>query len=160
MPNYAFLIKARLKSPRKSLFCWFDSKSDSRAEREIMNILEDNDIESGRGADHQLPVRTDFPVFNDLPEESALDDTWCDRYELPAGGKTWQKIIVAAPAPSAQIATAAPAAVKDTPAPQDETSAPPAKRHIVTVAAQDATFVQRVLGAWLYGPFTEIYTDQ
>ncbi|EMX2132670.1 3'-5' exoribonuclease [Citrobacter werkmanii] len=91
MLTYAYLIKAKAKATEaKNLFCWFSAKSDSRAEREILNILEDNDIAVGRGADYQLPVRTNWFVVNDLPEESTLDDTWCDRYELAEDQQTWQ----------------------------------------------------------------------
>lgn len=93
---YAYLIKSRKNSGKPNLFTWFDSKSDSRADREVMNILEDAEIETGRGADHQLPVRTDVPVFDDLPKEGVLDDTWCDRYELAEDAKTWQKIVAVA----------------------------------------------------------------
>ncbi|WP_213238860.1 exonuclease [Citrobacter braakii] len=91
MLTYAYLIKAKVKATEaKNLFCWFSAKSDSRAEREILNILEDNDIAVGRGADYQLPVRTNWFVVDDLPEESTLDDTWCDRYELAEDQQTWQ----------------------------------------------------------------------
>ena len=91
MLTYAYLIKAKAKATEaKNLFCWFSAKSDSRAEREILNILEDNDITVGRGADYQLPVRTNWFVVDDLPEESTLDDTWCDRYELAEDQQTWQ----------------------------------------------------------------------
>ena len=91
MLTYAYLIKAKAKATEaKNLFCWFSAKSDSRAEREILNILEDNDIAVGRGADYQLPVRTNWFVVDDLPEESKLDDTWCDRYELAEDQQTWQ----------------------------------------------------------------------
>ncbi|MFS3466879.1 3'-5' exoribonuclease domain-containing protein [Citrobacter freundii] len=91
MLTYAYLIKAKAKATEaKNLFCWFSAKSDSRAEREILNILEDNDIAVGRGADYQLPVRTNWFVVDDLPEESTLDDTWCDRYELAEDQQTWQ----------------------------------------------------------------------
>lgn len=91
MLTYAYLIKAKAKATEaKNLFCWFSAKSDSRAEREILNILEDNDIAVGRGADYQLPVRTNWFVVDDLPEESILDDTWCDRYELAEDQQTWQ----------------------------------------------------------------------
>lgn len=94
MNNYAYLIKAKAKATEaKSYFCWFSAKSDSRAEREILNILEDAGINVGRGADHQLPIRTHWFIVDDLPEESVLDDTWCDRYELGGeDGITWQKI--------------------------------------------------------------------
>ncbi|EPR9701393.1 3'-5' exoribonuclease domain-containing protein [Citrobacter freundii] len=91
MLTYAYLIKAKAKAiEAKNLFCWFSAKSDSRAEREILNILEDNGIAVGRGADYQLPVRTNWFVVDDLPEESTLDDTWCDRYELAEDQQTWQ----------------------------------------------------------------------
>ena len=98
MNNYAYLIKAKAKATEaKSLFCWFSAKSDSRAEREILNILEDEGITVGRAADHQLPIRTNFPVLDDLPEESVLDSTWCDRYQLD-DKNCWQKIEVTQPA--------------------------------------------------------------
>lgn len=96
MNNYAYLIKAKAKATEaKSIFCWFSAKSDSRADREILNILEDEGITVGRAADHQLPIRTNFPVLDDLPVESVLDDTWCDRYQLD-GNNCWQKIVVEA----------------------------------------------------------------
>ena len=96
MNNYAYLIKAKAKATEaKSIFCWFSAKSDSRADREILNILEDEGITVGRAADHQLPIRTNFPVLDDLPVESVLDDTWCDRYQLD-DNNCWQKIVVEA----------------------------------------------------------------
>ncbi|HCD6201403.1 TPA: 3'-5' exoribonuclease, partial [Klebsiella pneumoniae] len=83
----------------KSLFCWFSAKSDSRAERKILDILEDAEINVGRGASHQLPIRTNWLIVDDLPEEGVLDDTWCDRYELGGeDGLTWQKIVAPAAA--------------------------------------------------------------
>ncbi|STW23567.1 exodeoxyribonuclease VIII [Klebsiella variicola] len=64
MNNYPYLIKAKAKANEaKSLFCWFSAKSDSRAERKILDILEDAEINVGRGrqpsaADpHQLAHR-------------------------------------------------------------------------------------------------------
>ncbi|MCW2484947.1 hypothetical protein J5069_03445 [Candidatus Symbiopectobacterium sp. NZEC127] len=92
MNTYAFLIKARAKSDKKSLFCWLSAKSYLRAERDIANIIEDAEIEIGRGADYNLPIRTDWFVVDDLPEEGKLDDTWCDRYELNDDGKSWRHI--------------------------------------------------------------------
>ena len=96
MNTYAFLIKAKAKSGEKNLFCWLSAKSDSRAQREIENILEDAEIETGRGANYQLPVRTNWLVVDDLPAERVLDDTWCDRYELGEDGKSWNQISKAA----------------------------------------------------------------
>lgn len=92
MNTYAFLIKAKAKSEAKNLFCWLSAKSDSRAQREIENILEDAEIETGRGADYQLPIRTNWLVVDDLPAERALDDTWCDRYQLAEDGMSWNQI--------------------------------------------------------------------
>lgn len=107
MNNYPYLIKAKAKANEaKSLFCWFSAKSDSRAERKILDILEDAEINVGRGASHQLPIRTNWLIVDDLPEESVLDDTWCDRYELGGeDGLTWQKIVApsaAEPQPSSK----------------------------------------------------------
>ncbi|HBQ5581400.1 exodeoxyribonuclease VIII [Klebsiella pneumoniae] len=102
MNNYPYLIKAKAKAKAneaKSLFCWFSAKSDSRAERKILDILEDAEINVGRGASHQLPIRTNWLIVDDLPEEGVLDDTWCDRYELGGeDGLTWQKIVAPAAA--------------------------------------------------------------
>ncbi|CDL21095.1 TPA: exonuclease [Klebsiella pneumoniae] len=100
MNNYPYLIKAKAKANEaKSLFCWFSAKSDSRAERKILDILEDAEINVGRGASHQLPIPTNWLIVDDLPEEGVLDDTWCDRYELGGeDGLTWQKIVAPAAA--------------------------------------------------------------
>ena len=100
MNNYPYLIKAKAKANEaKSIFCWFSAKSDSRAERKILDILEDAEINVGRGASHQLPIRTNWLIVDDLPEEGVLDDTWCDRYELGGeDGLTWQKIVAPAAA--------------------------------------------------------------
>ena len=93
MNTYAFVIKAKAKSEKKNLFCWLSAKSDSRAEREILNILDDADITVGRGADYQLPQRTDWHVADDLPEEGVLDNTWCDRYTLGEDGRSWSPVL-------------------------------------------------------------------
>ncbi|MDD1884090.1 exonuclease [Klebsiella pneumoniae] len=100
MNNYPYLIKAKAKANEaKSLFCWFSAKSDSRAERKILDILEDAEINVGHGASHQLPIRTNWLIVDDLPEEGVLDNTWCDRYELGGeDGLTWQKIVAPAAA--------------------------------------------------------------
>lgn len=149
MNNYAFIIKAKAKSDKKSLFCWFSAKSDSRAEREILNILDDAEIETGRGADYLLPVRTNWHVVDDLPEEGVIDDTWCDRYQLCEDGLTWQQI----PTPPQSInihddrATVAAAQAVQTGTQPQQPSA---------VTFEQATFTQRVLGAWLYSEFTAL----
>lgn len=108
MNNYAYLVKAKAKAAdAKHLFCWFSAKSDSRAEREIANILEDAEIETGRGADYLQPVRTHWHVVDDLPKEGVLDPTWCDRYELDEDGRSWNLITKEPPAlPPAEATTA------------------------------------------------------
>ncbi|MCA6998177.1 RecE family exodeoxyribonuclease [Dickeya solani] len=162
MNTYAFIIKAKAKSDKKSLFCWFSAKSDSRAEREILNILDDAEIETGRGADYLLPVRTNWHVVDDLPEEGVIDDTWCDRYELGEDGLTWQQI----PTPPQSVnihddrATVAAAQVEH-PGAQlaqdtEQTGTQPAAQQPSAVTFEQATFTQRVLGAWLYSEFTAL----
>lgn len=91
------LIKAAKKTSKPNGVFWFSAKTEARAKLQAQVILEDAGIEVGRGHDYQLPVLTDFPVFDDLPEEGVIDFTFCDRYELADGGKTWQKIAAAEP---------------------------------------------------------------
>ncbi|WP_313486723.1 RecE family exodeoxyribonuclease [Atlantibacter hermannii] len=151
MNTYAFLIKAKAKSEAKSLFCWFSAKSDSRAEREILNKLDDAEIEVGRGADYQLPARTNWLVVDDLPAEGVLDDTWCDRYELAEDGMSWNQI--AKPASSVNI--------QDERAQLEETAGDNESGLQERAAShQSYTFEQRVLGTWLFGLFDELSTEQ
>lgn len=83
------LIKASQKSKKPNGIFWFTAKTEARAKLQAQVILEDAEIEVGRGHDYQLPVLTDFPVVNDLPEEGVVDFTWCERYELQEDGRTW-----------------------------------------------------------------------
>ncbi|MDU7198601.1 exonuclease [Phytobacter diazotrophicus] len=129
MQTYAFLIKAKAKATdAKHLFCWLSAKSDSRAEREIANILEDAEIETGRGAPYLQPVRTDWPVVDDLPEEGKLDNTWCDRYELNEDGRSWK--LISRPAPEPELTTSevttslVPVAKEELPTTSDEANVP------------------------------------
>ncbi|WP_423221008.1 3'-5' exoribonuclease domain-containing protein [Enterobacter ludwigii] len=82
-------IKATQKSGKEDAVIWFTAKSEARANLQLDVELEDAGIETGRGKDYSKPVRTDFPVYNDLPEESTVDYTWCKRYELQDDGRTW-----------------------------------------------------------------------
>lgn len=77
------------KSGKEDAVIWFTAKSEARANLQLDVELEDAGIETGRGKDYTKPVRTDFPVYNDLPEESTVDYTWCKRYELQDDGRTW-----------------------------------------------------------------------
>ncbi|MGK9173216.1 exodeoxyribonuclease, partial [Yokenella regensburgei] len=86
------LLKASQKSGKKDAVIWFTAKSAARANLQLDVALEEAGIEeTGRGKDYAKPIRTDFPVVNDLPEEGAVDYTWCERYELAEDGRTWQQ---------------------------------------------------------------------
>ncbi|MEG9601057.1 RecE family exodeoxyribonuclease [Enterobacter hormaechei] len=83
-------LKASQKSGKKDAVIWFTAKSAARANLQLDVALEEAGIEeTGRGKDYAKPIRTDFPVYNDLPEEGAVDYTWCERYELQEDGRTW-----------------------------------------------------------------------
>ena len=92
------LIKATQKSGKPDGVIWRTAKSESRANLQLDVDLEDAGIETGRGNDYMKPIRTDFPVFNDLPAEGVLDFEWCTRYELADDGRTWQLKAGAIPA--------------------------------------------------------------
>ncbi|MCK7325118.1 3'-5' exoribonuclease [Enterobacter roggenkampii] len=87
--EFFHLIKATQKSGKEDAVIWFTAKSEARANLQLDVELEDAGIETGRGKDYSKPVRTDFPVYNDLPEECTVDYTWCKRYELKDDGRTW-----------------------------------------------------------------------
>lgn len=87
--EFFYVVKATQKSGKEDAVIWFTAKSEARANLQLDVELEDAGIETGRGKDYAKPVRTDFPVFDDLPEESTLDYTWCKRYELQDDGRTW-----------------------------------------------------------------------
>ncbi|HBT3291983.1 TPA: exodeoxyribonuclease [Klebsiella aerogenes] len=87
--EYFYLIKATQKSGKADAVIWRSAKTESRALLQLDVDLEDAEIETGRGKDYQKPIRTDFPVFNDLPAEGVLDYTWCERYQLADDGRTW-----------------------------------------------------------------------
>lgn len=87
--EYFYLIKATQKSGKADAVIWRTNKSEARALLQLDVDLEDAEIETGRGKDYQKPIRTDFPVFNDLPAEGVLDYSWCERYQLGDDGRTW-----------------------------------------------------------------------
>ena len=88
--EFFHLLKASQKSGKKDAVIWFTAKSAARANLQLDVALEEAGIEeTGRGKDYAKPIRTDFPVYNDLPEEGAADYTWCERYELQEDGRTW-----------------------------------------------------------------------
>ncbi|HCM7509607.1 TPA: PD-(D/E)XK nuclease-like domain-containing protein [Klebsiella aerogenes] len=87
--EYFYLIKATQKSGKADAVIWRSAKTESRARLQLDVDLEDAEIETGRGKDYQKPIRTDFPVFNDLPAEGVLDYSWCECYQLADDGRTW-----------------------------------------------------------------------
>ncbi|WP_285130292.1 RecE family exodeoxyribonuclease [Leclercia adecarboxylata] len=128
------LLKASQKSGKPNGVFWFSAKTEARAKLQVQVIIEDAGIETGRGHDYQLPIFTDYPVFDDLPEEEVIDFTWCDRYELGEDGRTWQKISAPAPAAEPEVATStatlqsAPVVKEDLPTKSDEFTVPVANR--------------------------------
>ncbi|MGC0609907.1 RecE family exodeoxyribonuclease [Escherichia coli] len=87
--EFPYVVKATQKSGKPDAFVWFTAKTEARANLMLDVALEDAGIETGRGKDYAKPIRTDFPVVDDLPEEGEIDFTWCDRYELQDDGRTW-----------------------------------------------------------------------
>ncbi|EPH9632480.1 RecE family exodeoxyribonuclease [Escherichia coli] len=83
------VVKATQKSGKQDAVVWFTAKTEARANLMLDVALEDAGIETGRGKDYAKPIRTDFPVYDDLPEEGAVDYTWCERYELQNDDRTW-----------------------------------------------------------------------
>ncbi|WP_313228110.1 3'-5' exoribonuclease domain-containing protein [Leclercia sp.] len=104
--EFFYHIKATQKSGKPDGVLWFTAKTESRAALQLDVELEDAGIETGRGKEYLKPVRTDFPVFNDLPEESTIDYTWCERYQLADDLRTWIVIPGAAPQSETTISPA------------------------------------------------------
>lgn len=90
--EFFYLVKATQKSGKPDAVVWLSANTQSRAALRLDVALEDAGIETGRGKDYAKPVRTDMPVVNDLPEESTIDYTWCERYTLADDQRTWNVI--------------------------------------------------------------------
>lgn len=90
--EFFYVVKATQKSGKQDAVIWFTAKSEARAALTLDVELEEAGIETGRGKDYAKPVRTDMPVVDDLPEESTIDYTWCERYELADDQRTWNVI--------------------------------------------------------------------
>ncbi|WP_410681030.1 RecE family exodeoxyribonuclease [Citrobacter braakii] len=106
--EFFYVVKATQKSGKQDAVIWFTAKTEARANLMLDVALEDAGIETGRGKDYAKPIRTDFPVVDDLPEEGEIDFTWCDRYELQDDGRTWL------PKAAGDVVTTIPADVKNT----------------------------------------------
>lgn len=91
--EFFHLIKATQKSGKPDAVHWQTHKTEARANLALDVALEDAEIVTGRGQEYNKPVRTDFPVFNDLPEEGVVDFEWCKRYELGDDNRTWYPIM-------------------------------------------------------------------
>ncbi|HGN8812281.1 TPA: RecE family exodeoxyribonuclease [Citrobacter freundii] len=87
--EFFYVVRATQKSGKQDAVVWFTAKTEARANLMLDVALEDAGIETGRGKDYAKPIRTDFPVVDDLPEEGEIDFTWCDRYELAEDQRTW-----------------------------------------------------------------------
>ena len=87
--EFPYVVKATQKSGKPDAFVWFTAKTEARANLMLDVALEDAGIETGRGKEYAKPIRTDFPVVDDLPEEGEVDFTWCERYELAEDQRTW-----------------------------------------------------------------------
>lgn len=105
--EFFYLIKATQKSGKPDGVIWFSAKTEARAALTLDVELEEAGIETGRGKHYVKPVRTDFPVVNDLPEESTVDFTWCDRYQLSDDQRTWNVIPGAASQDETTLVTVA-----------------------------------------------------
>ncbi len=90
--EFFHLLKASHKSGKKDAVIWFTAKSAARANLQLDVLLEDAEIETGRGKDYAKPIRTDMPIVDDLPEEGVIDYTWCERYTLAEDQRTWNVI--------------------------------------------------------------------
>jgi len=90
--EFFYLVKATQKSGKPDAVVWLSANTQSRAALQLDVALEDSGIETGRGKDYAKPARTDMPVVDDLPEESTIDYTWCERYTLADDQRTWNVI--------------------------------------------------------------------
>lgn len=125
--EFFYLVKATQKSGKPDAVVWLSANTQSRAALQLDVALEDAGIETGRGKDYAKPVRTDFPVFNDLPEESTIDYTWCERYTLADDQRTWNVIPGTAPQDETALAPASTTSDADLPAVPVTTADTPAE---------------------------------
>jgi exodeoxyribonuclease VIII len=94
--EFFYVVKATQKSGKQDAVVWFTAKTEARASLQLDVALEDAEIETGRGKDYSKPVRTDFPVVDDLPEEGIVCFKFCKRYALADDQRTWNMIPSAA----------------------------------------------------------------
>ncbi|THD47207.1 hypothetical protein ERD95_15360, partial [Enterobacteriaceae bacterium ML5] len=129
---HPYFLKSRKKSGLPSMFVYIDAISEERALRDLMNLLEDNGYDYKK--DFFTAIHTNFPVVDDLPEESTFDTTWCDRYQLD-DNNNWQVIAGATKTVSAE---------------NTSTTTFPPTDEITTHFATELSQGQKIIGAHLY----------
>lgn len=90
--EFFYVVKATQKSGKQDATVWFTAKSEARANLMLDVVLEDAEIETGRGKDYARPIRTNFPVVNELPPEGEISFTFNNYYRLGEDGMTWEQI--------------------------------------------------------------------
>ncbi|HCO6571148.1 TPA: PD-(D/E)XK nuclease-like domain-containing protein [Escherichia coli] len=125
--EYSHLIPATQKSGKPDAYIWFTAATKSRAALMLDVALEDAGIETGRGKDYGKPIRTDMPVFNDLPEEGVVCFEFCKRYALGDDQRTWNVIPGTASQDETALAPASTTSDADLPAVPVTTADTPAE---------------------------------
>ncbi|WP_392440021.1 RecE family exodeoxyribonuclease [Edwardsiella piscicida] len=141
--EFFYVAKATQKSGKPDAVVWFTAKTEARANLQLDVYLEDAEIETGRGQDYNKPIRTDFPVYNDLPEEGEVDLTWCERYLLQEDGRTWSM------KPSTKPNTS-----------HSETSPVSETKPVDLLTYDKYPWEKKVLGTWLFGLFDSLSEEQ
>ncbi|MGU6344427.1 RecE family exodeoxyribonuclease [Salmonella enterica subsp. enterica serovar Newport] len=90
--EFFYVVKATQKSGKQDATVWFTAKSEARANLMLDVVLEDAEIETGRGKDYARPIRTNFPVVNELQPEGEISFTFTNYYRLGEDGMTWEQI--------------------------------------------------------------------
>ncbi|EDZ6017389.1 exodeoxyribonuclease [Salmonella enterica subsp. enterica serovar Heidelberg] len=104
--EFFYVVKATQKSGKQDATVWFTAKSEARANLMLDVVLEDAEIETGRGKDYARPIRTNFPVVNELPPEGEISFTFTNYYRLGEDGMPWEQI-PGVTLPSSEAAAAA-----------------------------------------------------
>ncbi|EMT3680207.1 PD-(D/E)XK nuclease-like domain-containing protein [Salmonella enterica] len=104
--EFFYVVKATQKSGKQDATVWFTAKSEARANLMLDVVLEDAEIETGRGKDYARLIRTNFPVVNELPPEGEISFTFTNYYRLGEDGMTWEQI-PGVTLPSSEAAAAA-----------------------------------------------------
>ncbi len=82
MDKFAYAVKAKKSVKKNTLFIIVEAKTEAAAERKVMVLLDDAEIETGKGVDYFSPQRVEYCAFDDLPEVGVIDAKFFDRYTL------------------------------------------------------------------------------